>query len=255
MHGAAFAALGLPHHYLAFHVPPQALAGALAGARALGLGGLNLTVPHKRAACALVDAMAGGAERIGAVNTVVFEGPRMVGHNTDGRGFWAGLAELPGGEPERTVVLGSGGAARAVVDALLHEATNPGQVVWISRRPQALGPGPWRAVGWDGMASAVAGADLLVNATTVGMSGGPVRFPENVPVSQLAVGGRVIDLVYPRPAQGLLDEAAAHGLATQDGLPMLLWQGVRALEHWLAMSLGASVVDAMRAAIGAAAPP
>ncbi|MCA9711823.1 MAG: shikimate dehydrogenase (NADP+), partial [Myxococcales bacterium] len=122
MHGAAFAALGLPHCYFAFHVRPPQLAAALAGARALGLGGLNLTVPHKQAACALVDALDPAAARIGAVNTVCMEGSRLVGLDTDGEGFLAGLAELPGGEPSSAVVLGSGGAARAVVDALAHAA-------------------------------------------------------------------------------------------------------------------------------------
>ncbi len=249
MHQAAFAVLGLPHRYFAFHVSPAGLPDALAGARALGLGGLNLTVPHKRAACALVDSLDPAAERMGAVNTVVIDGGHLRGLNTDGLGFLAGLDELPGAPPTQAVVLGSGGAARAVVDALHHE--RGAQIRWVSRRPEQLPSGPWRAVAYEDLPAQLDSAQLLVNATTVGMHGGPTRFPVPVPVEQLAVGARVVDLVYPQPAEGLVTRARAHGLAAQDGLPMLLWQGVRALEHWLAMSLSSSVVDAMRSAIGA----
>jgi shikimate dehydrogenase len=248
MHEAAFAALGLPHRYFAFHVAPAALPAALAGARALGLGGLNLTVPHKQAAVALVDVLAPEAERIGAVNTVCIENGRLVGRNTDGAGFLAGLRELPGAGPAHAVVLGGGGAARAVVDALVHEAR--AEVAWVSRDPTALPPGPWRVLGWDALPERMAAADLLVNATTVGMKGGPVAFPVPVPVERMPAGARVVDLVYPAPSVGLGAAAAARGLPAQDGLPMLLWQGVRALEEWLAMSLAPEVVQAMRVAIG-----
>lgn len=251
MHDAALGMLGLPHRYFALRVEPSALPSALFGARALGFGGLNLTVPHKQAACGLVDRLAPSAERIGAVNTIVFEDGAMIGHNTDGVGFVAGLAELSTMLPRRAVVLGSGGAARAVVDALHHEAS--AEVRWVSRRPGGLPPGPWQPVAWDDVADAMAEADLLVNATTVGMHGGPSAFPRALPLADLHADARVVDLVYPRVPGGLLDQAEALGFAAQDGLPMLLWQGVRALEHWLGQSLGPSVVDAMRGAIGA--PP
>lgn len=248
MHGAAFAALGLPHRYFAFHVAPAALPAALAGARALGLGGLNLTVPHKQAAVALVDRVAPEAARIGAVNTVCIEGGTLVGRNTDGTGFLAGLRELPGGGPSRAVVLGGGGAARAVIDALVHEAR--AEAAWVSRSPAVLPPGPWRSLGWDALPELLLDADLLVNATTVGMKGGPTGFPAPVSVERLPTGARVVDLVYPAPVErGLVAAARSRGLAAQDGLPMLLWQGVRALEEWLAMSLSPEVVQAMRSAI------
>jgi shikimate dehydrogenase len=249
MHDAAFAVLGLPHRYFAFHVPPAALPAALAGARALGLGGLNLTVPHKQAAVALVDVLAPEAARIGAINTVCREGARLVGRNTDGVGFLAGLRELPGSGPTTAVVLGSGGAARAVVDALVHEAR--AEVVWVGRDPAALPSGPWRPASYQALPQLLAGADLLVNATTVGMKGGPLAFPVPVPIERLPAGARVVDLVYPAPAAGLVAAATGRGLPAQDGRPMLLWQGVRALEEWLAMSVPPDVVQAMRAAIGA----
>ncbi len=248
MHGAAFDVLGLPHRYFAFHVAPAALPAALAGARALGFGGLNLTTPHKQAAVGLVDALAPEAARIGAVNTVCLEAGRLVGRNTDGTGFLAGLRELPGPGPTRAVVLGAGGAARAVVDALVYEAR--AEVAWVSRNPAALPPGPWQPLGWDALPQRLSAADLLVDATTVGMKGGPTAFPVPVAVERMPAGARVVGLVYPAPAEGLVAMARARGLAAQDGLPMLLWQGVRALEEWLAMSLAPAVVQAMRAAIG-----
>jgi shikimate dehydrogenase len=238
MHDAAFAVLGLPHRYFAFQVAAAALPAALAGARALGLGGLNLTVPHKQAAVPMMDVFA----------PVCLEGGRLVGRNTDGVGFLAGLRELAGSQPGSAVVLGAGGAARAVVDALVHEAR--AEVAWVSRRPVALPSGPWRAVGYEALPLLMSGTELLVNATTVGMKGGPTAFPAPVPVERLPAGARVVDLVYPAPPDGLVAIATARGLAAQDGLPMLLWQGVRALEEWLAMSLPPSVVQAMQAALG-----
>lgn len=258
MHAAAFAALGLPHRYFAFHVPPARLAAAVRGAAALGFGGLNLTVPHKQAALSLCNELAPAARRIGAVNTLIFREDAIVGDNTDGRGFAAAARELGMGHVRSAMVLGTGGAARAVVDAIVHELLGPeGQVRWVSRSPAALAGelppgGPVVAVGWDAVAAGPP-VELLVNCTTVGMAGGPERFPIATAalVARLARGARVIDVVYPRPAGGLLDAAAAAGAVVQDGLPMLLWQGVFAEELWLKRRLGPEVVAAMRAALGA----
>lgn len=255
MHGAAFAALGLPHHYFAWDVAPQGLAAALAGARALGLGGLNLTVPHKQAALTHLDSLSDAARRIGAVNTVVVTPTGLHGENTDAPGFARALAELDGEvrPAGRAIVLGSGGASRAVVDALLHPGEDrppPERLTWVSRRPQALpavaGVTP---CGWPDLPAALVEADLLVNATTVGMDGGPTDFPTPLDLPSMADGARVVDVVYPRPSAGLLDRAEAAGRPGQDGRPMLLWQGVLALEHWLDQALPTSVVEAMRTAL------
>ncbi|MBK6918849.1 MAG: shikimate dehydrogenase [Deltaproteobacteria bacterium] len=249
MHNAAFAAMGMPHRYFAFQVRPHALANALAGARAMGLGGLNLTVPHKRTAVAHMDRLAPEAARIGAINTVIIRRGELVGHNTDGSGFLDALAELGGNSPKRAVVLGGGGAARSVVDALRH-CEAPADVVWVSREAGRLPvlDGVARC-GYDGIATAFDGCELLVNATTVGMRGGPDRFAKPLPLDRLGRGARVVDLVYPRPNGGLLDDAARLGARTQDGLATLLWQGVRALELWLGIALPASVVATMRRAL------
>ena len=261
MHAAAFAALGLPHRYLAFHVGPSRLAAAVAGAAALGFGGLNLTVPHKQAALALCDRLGPEARRIGAVNTLCFTGDGVVGHNTDGRGFAAAVRGFDGPAPaprtsvHRAMVLGAGGAARAVVDALVGELICPeGQVLWVSRSPDAVprqAPGgPVTVIGWDALAGR-GPVDLLVNCTTLGMAHGPRAWPAPVAalVAGLSSGARVVDLVYPRPPGGLLDHAEAAGAAVQDGLEMLLWQGVYAEELWLGRALGPEVVAAMRDAL------
>lgn len=255
MHGAAFASLGLPHRYLAFHVAPERLPAAIAGARALGFGGLNLTVPHKQAALAAVDRLGDAARRIGAVNTISFHDDEVVGDNTDAPGFVAAARELDAAPVHEAVVLGAGGAALAVIDAVVHELLAPGgRVRWVTRDVAALAPvlaaRPWLAgvVTATYGAGAERGADLLVNCTTVGMRGGPSEFPAPIDLAALRPGARVIDAVYPRSP--LLDAAAAHGHRVQDGLPMLLWQGVRALEIWLAAAMPAATVAAMRAALG-----
>ena len=256
MHSAAFASLGLPHHYVAFHVPPAQLAGAIAGARALGLGGLNLTVPHKQRALEHVDRRTEAARRIGAVNTLIFTDGAIVGDNTDGVGFAAATRELEGPPVTTATVLGAGGAALAVVDAIVHELLVPGgRLLWVTRDPEALAPvlaaRPWLAgvvIPAAYATGAERGAGLLVNCTTVGMRGGPTDFPAPLELAQLAPQARVIDLVYPR--SGLLEQAGALGHRTQDGLPMLLWQGVRALERWLDLDVPEATVAAMRAALG-----
>ncbi len=265
MHAAAFASLGLGHRYLAFHVDEAGLAAAIGGARALGFGGLNLTVPHKVRAAGLCDELSPRARRIGAVNTIAFliNGSRIFGDNTDAPGFAAAAAELGEATVDHAVVLGGGGAALAVIDALMHDL-RAGTVRWVSRDPAALQAAVAARPSWarvqpldyTALARAPLACDLLVNCTTVGMRGGPAEFssrpsgPEFSPtLDGLRAGARVIDVVYPRPAGGLLDRAEAAGCVVQDGLAMLLWQGVRALELWLGQPLPPATIAAMRAAL------
>lgn len=257
MHEAAFAVLGLPHRYVPFHVPSARLPAALAGARALGFGGLNLTLPHKQAAMPAMDSLGAAARRIGAVNTVCFTPTGMVGHNTDGQGFAAAARELDPTPLRSALVLGAGGAALAVVDALLYELL-VGRVRWVSRDPGALNQvlagrpelrGRVLVGSYDELAAGPLAADLLVNCTSVGMVSGPSSFPVPLALETLAPKARVIDVVYPRRPGGLLDQAADLGLRVQDGLPMLLWQGVRALELWLGETMPIDVLGAMRAAL------
>ncbi len=258
MHGAAFAALGLGHIYLPFRVPAPGLDTALRGAAALGFCGINLTVPHKRAALGLVDELSPAARRIGAINTVSIRGRRLWGENTDSPGFARALRELGVKSPQRVMVLGGGGAARAVVDALLGEV-DVQELLWVSRDlsrlsfDTKLAAGRLRGLEYQAIAGGL-GVELLVNCTTVGMHGGPANFPVALPLDTLQPGVdgsvRVIDIVYPRPIGGLLDQAAELGAVVQDGREMLLWQGVIALEHWLGEPLPEDAIVAMRAALG-----
>jgi shikimate dehydrogenase len=262
LHAAAFAALGLPHRYLAFEVSGPRLAAAVRGAAALGFAGLNITVPHKQAVLALCDRLSDGAARIGAVNTLRFTSNletaalEICGHNTDARGFLDALAELSpvaGHESviRRAIVLGAGGASLAVVDALLG-AYPQLELTWVSRTPERIPVPPAaaarvRAIAWTQLGRPR--GELLINTTTVGLAGGPESFPVTVELDALEPSARVIDIVYPRPANGLLDRAALAGFAVQDGLPMLLWQAVRALELWLDQPMPEHVVAAMRRAL------
>ncbi len=257
MHNAAFAQLGLSHRYVPLHVRAEQLADALKGVGALGFGGVNLTVPHKRQALSIVDELTPTAARIGAVNTVIVRqrtgGPYLVGDNTDSPGFAAAVRELGPRPVERALVLGSGGASRAIVDALVYELRCT-HLCWVTRQPQQLsveglgGATQVEVVDYHALTTKL-GFDLLVNTTTVGMHGGPTAFPAAVEPQVLCPGGRVVDIVYPRPAGGLLDRAEATGCQVQDGLPMLLWQGVLALQRWLGRELPTSAIEAMRRAI------
>lgn len=254
MHAAAFAALGLPHRYLPFEVSPGRLREAIRGAAALGFGGVNLTVPHKQAGVACCDRLSDTAARVGAVNTLCFSDPdggaiEISGHNTDGCGFLDALAELDGPALRHATLLGAGGASLAVADALL-DAHAELQLTWVSRRPQSipLASHPRvRAIAWEQLGAPR--GELLVNATIVGLAGGPDSFPRDIELSELEPRARVIDIVYPAPRGGLLERAALAGFAVQDGLPMLLWQGVRALELWLGTPMPPHVSTAMRTAL------
>ena len=237
MHDAAFEALGLDGRYEAWDVPPEALRDVLAELRdSSHLLGANVSVPHKLAALALLDEVTPTARRLGAVNTVVRRGRRLLGDNTDASGLAAALNELerPPGKG-RAVVLGAGGAARAALAVLLAAGCS---VLVHNRSPQRAAAlvDAWRDAGavdvvdTAGLAVAVEAADWLVNTTTVGMHGGPGGCP--LPNGVLPASGTVVDLVYrPRPTP-LLAAARAAGLATQDGVAMLVHQGAESFTLW-----------------------
>lgn len=233
MHNAAFSELGLDWVYLAFEVAPGAVAAAFAGARALGFGGLSVTIPHKAAALDAVDEATAAARAIGAVNTIVSPGDGfLLGDNTDGAGFLASLAD-EGFDPNGRVcaVVGAGGAARAVVHAL--GGAGATQVVVVNRTPERAGlvaalAGPSGRVG---AATDLERADLVVNATPLGLAGGgPEAFPFDPRV--LGPGQLLVDLV-PNPAvTPLMGVARDRGASVAGGLGMLVHQGARAFELW-----------------------
>jgi shikimate dehydrogenase len=250
MQGAALRACGIDARYLALDVPPRALAEAVAGLRAPDVAGANVTIPHKRAVMPWLDGLTDVARAVGAVNTIVRTQRGLLGDNTDGEGFLRALAELgvtPAGLS--TVVLGAGGAARAVTLALLQA----GARVTIHNRTRAraerlatdLAVHGAPAVAHDGVLEpAVRSARLLVQATAAGMQGaaeGVSPLPEGV----LPEEGAVVDLVYRPRETPLLARARAAGLSVQNGLPMLVHQGALAFERWFGRD---APVDVMRRA-------
>jgi shikimate dehydrogenase len=228
-------------------VGPEDVDAALAGARALGFGGLSVTIPHKAAALAAVDEATEVARAVGAVNTVVPDaGGRLVGHNTDGAGLLASLTE-EGFDPAGRVcaVLGAGGAARAVVHALAGAGAT--DVLVINRTPSraeevaALAG----AAGRVGSAADARRADLVVNATPLGLAGGVGAHELPLDPDLLGEGQLVVDLVPSPAVTPLMREARLRGARTAGGIGMLVHQGALAFELWTGR---AAPVGVMRAA-------
>ena len=245
MHRAAFAAAGVAGSYEALDVPPADLPAAVAVLRRPPWWGANVTVPHKTAVVPLLDELTPAARRLGAVNTIVRQGDRLVGDNTDLPGFARALAGLPVVLPRAiALVVGAGGAARAVVAAL----SDAGARVALHNRSRARATALLEALGLPAidllddadLAEAVAGCDLLVQTTTVGMAGGPPGSP--LPAGALPRRGAVVDLIYRPTRTPLVAAAQAAGLTVQNGLPMLVHQGALAFEAWTGV---AAPLDAM----------
>lgn len=229
MHNAAFRALGLDAVYLAFDVAPHALAGALAGVRALGIRQLAVSLPHKEAVLPLLDAVDETARTIGAVNTVTrAEDGRLLGANTDWLGAVRALEMQRPLAGARAVVLGAGGAARGIVYGLVDRGA---RVSVLNRTPErgaslvrdlgAAGAGPLSQLG-------ELAYDVLVNATSVGLDSDS----SPVPAGTLRPGTLVMDTVYQPERTRLLRDAEARGAATLSGKWMLVHQAAEQLRLW-----------------------
>lgn len=233
--------LGMDGEYSRFAVAPEQLGAAIRALPALGLSGVNVTVPHKVAVLSHLDRVEPVAKAIGAVNTVLVDGAQLVGTNTDMAGF---LEPLAGSAPSTAAVIGSGGAARAIllglrqlgvrhvhllnrsVDraaALLHELEIPGEA----------GPIPAEAPA----------VDLLVNASSLGMHGQP---PLSLSLATLPASAIVYDIVYAPLQTRLLKAASARGLQTVDGLRMLVGQAAIAFERFYGVPPSREHDDALR---------
>jgi len=226
--------------YLPLPVRPGAFAPALRALAALGFRGVNVTIPHKEAALAACDRVDAGARRIGAVNTVVMRDGRLEGCNSDGFGFLESLRQgRPDWDPAAgpAVVLGAGGAARAVVAALLDAGVPSLRLVNRTlARAEALAAalgGPIEVAAWDRAAACLDGAALLVNATSLGLSGQP---PLDLDLGALPAAALVTDIVYQPLVTPLLAAAAARGNPTVDGLGMLLHQARPGFEAWFGVA-------------------
>ena len=256
MHDAAFDAAGIDARYVLLELEPEAVEPAVQEARESDAWlGLGVTAPYKRVVAGLVDAVEPDAERIGAVNNVVREASgRLVGINTDAPGFRAG-AELAMGRSlsdATVVVVGAGGAAHAVVYACLEAGA---RWVTIANRTDStaraladrflgVGKGSAVAIPPSGLVfeAALAGADLAVNATTVGMLDPGMT----IPVDRLPATATVFDLVYVPAETSLVAAARARGLRAANGSEMLIAQAAIAFERWTGVG---GMADVMRTAV------
>lgn len=236
LHNFWLARYAIDGAYVPLAVRPDDLTTALRALPALGFAGVNLTVPHKEAAVALMDRLDASAKRIGAVNTVVVADGRLEGRNTDGYGF---IENLRAGAPDwragvgPAVLIGAGGAARAIAVALIDDGAPEIRIVnrtWARAEALATEFGrPLIAVRWEDRAAALHGAALLANATTLGMAGQP---PLDLPLDALPGRAVVTDAVYAPLETVLLAAARARGNACVDGLGMLLHQARAGFAAW-----------------------
>lgn len=246
MHNASFAHLGMDCCYVTFSVRPDRLADAVKSIGALNLMGVNVTVPHKENVIPLLDEVSEEASFIGAVNTIRNDGGRLTGFNTDGRGFMQSLTEKGISAGGRNVlIVGSGGAARAVGYYLCREAANvhlfdvDTEKAGALRRHLNSVKGNVLGVDAGAMDSRdfFSEIDIIINATPLGLKSGD---PSPVNPAFIAARHTVCDLIYRETP--LLREAAKIGCATHDGLGMLLWQGVFAFEIWTGVKPPADIM-------------
>ncbi|GAA0572120.1 shikimate dehydrogenase [Caenispirillum bisanense] len=237
LHGFWLRHYGIDGAYVPLPVRPEDFTAAVRALPKLGFAGANITVPHKEAALAACDEATPLARRVGAVNTLVCRPDgSLFGDNTDGFGFLENLrAGCPGWRADAgpAVVLGAGGAARAIVAALLDAGCPQVRLTNRTRERAAdlaadLG-GAIEVVAWEERSAALAGAGLLVNTTTLGMTGAP---PLDIALDPLPAAALVTDIVYAPLMTDLLLRAQARGHAVVDGLGMLLHQGRPGFEYW-----------------------
>jgi shikimate dehydrogenase len=242
MQNAAFEKMGVDYFYIPFRVKKEQLAKAIEGMRALNIRGLNVTIPHKVAIIPFLDVLDPLAERIGAVNTVVNDEGVLTGYNTDATGFLQAL--LKSGIEARgknIVILGAGGASRAISFILAETGSNLVilnrllELDWAEELAGRLSHTFAKEVealelNEENLAEALEKADILVNATSVGMT--PSIDETIVPFNLLKPGLVVFDIVYNPIKTRLLREAEQAGAETISGIDMLVWQGASAFEKW-----------------------
>lgn len=265
IHNAAYAALGIDWVYVAFEVPAGGGAQAAEAMRTLGLAGLSVTMPHKAAVVEKLDSLTPTSQRLGVVNTITRRpspdgGAVLEGDSTDGAGFMAALLGEDGFDPagKRCLLLGTGGAARSVALALGDAGASGVSVT--GRRPEAVkacvelaGPaGEAVAPEAPSLEAAVRGADLIVNASPVGMKPGD-GLPFDLDPSWIGPHQAVIDLIYVPATTPLLSAARSRRAFTSNGLGMLINQAARQVEIWTGRPAPLEVMSA--AALAALSHP
>lgn len=248
LHNTAFAAMGLDWVSVGFPVPVGRAGDALIGAGALGIRGLSVTMPHKDAVAAAVDRRSPTAELLGAVNCLVREADGWFGDSTDGAGFVASLRRRhfdPAGA--RCLVVGAGGASRAVIAGLA--GAGAGEVIVVNRSPERAGTAAILAgaVGRVGLGPDAGSCDLVVNATPLGMDGtGPRGTAWPVDPAFLHRGQVVVDLVYHPRSTPWMEAARSQGAQVANGVGMLVHQAALQLVLWTGLE---PPLEAMWAAV------
>jgi shikimate dehydrogenase len=255
MLNAAFAARGIDAVLVPISAPPDQLEVVITALRATRALGASVTVPHKVAVARLCDQLTPAAKAIGAVNCLHFTETDIVGHNTDAEGFVDSLVEVGCSQPPEVVLLGAGGAARAVAFALRAAqritivARNPDRVSWVEAlRTVVAKPNHTQLEirPWTEIRPALERADLVVDCTPIGLSKTDEdAMTDTVPLDAVRTSAWVSSLVYHRPTM-LLERARERGHLTLDGRGMLVHQGARAFAIWTNMT---APVDAMRLAL------
>ena len=237
LHGHWLARYGIVGHYVPLQIAPGDLEPALRLLPRIGFRGANVTIPHKEAVLALATDVTPGARRIGAANTLLFTEAGIMADNTDAYGFASNILDhRRDWQPRTTAVIGAGGAARAVLAALLDRGAT--EIRLTNRTPdrahrlaEVFGPAV-QSVRWEARAEMLDGCDTLVNATALGMTGKP---PLDLALGALPRDAIVNDLVYAPLETPLLAAARARGNPAIDGLGMLLHQAVPGFERWFGL--------------------
>ncbi len=256
---AAYQHHGLDWRYLTIEVSPDGLRDAVNGVRAMGFRGFNCTIPHKVAVIEHLDELGESASLMGAVNCVCRRGDKLVGENTDGKGFVESLREQVDPKGQRVVIFGAGGAARAIgVEVALAGATHITIVNRTSGRGNELvellnekTPADAGFVSWDGEYTIPDGTGVVINATSIGL------YPDvdaqlAINLDSLSAGMVVADVIPNPPRTHLVREATQRGCKVIDGLGMLVNQGVIGVKYWTGIDVDAKVMrQALEAVFGA----
>lgn len=245
IHNAALSHLGLDFAYLAFEVNERQLGAAMAGVRALGISGVSITMPHKEAVIQHLDEVSLRAQRLSSVNVVYRSGDRLMGDSTDGAALVDALrfecqASL---EECRVGVVGTGGAARAIVLALGEAGTK--EIAVVGRSPEHV-----RAtaeLSWQARSATMAdlsSCDILINATSVGMASTPQASMSSIPLDVISQSQLVYDIIYSPAMTPLLVAASSAGARTSNGVSMLVHQAARAFQYWTGLEAPLDVMQA-----------
>jgi len=246
---AAFHDLGIDWRYLTIEVAPADLADAIRGMRAMGFRGANCTIPHKVAVVQYLDELSPAVQAIGAVNCIVRQGNRLLGENTDGKGFLQSVQEVMPVKGKRAVILGAGGAARAIGVELLRAGC--AAITIVNRSGQRgeelaailtrVAPGQATLVAWQGDYAVPPGTDLLVNATSIGLFPDiDARLPLKIDALQPTT--LVCDVIPNPPRTRLVRDAESRGCRVLDGLGMLVNQGVIGIRLWTGLDPNPAVM-------------